>query len=65
MVHEPQGNEVVYNSPEEYEEEEPPAQSPSPLTKRQQHKQLEKDIAELSSERDEYDLTPQSPARDV
>jgi hypothetical protein len=32
-------------------------QSPSPLTKRRQLAQLEKNIAEVSSDSDEYDLT--------
>ncbi len=42
---------------EEYEEEDPLAPSPLPLTKRLQLAQLEKDISEVSSNSDEHDPT--------
>ncbi len=45
----------MYDSQEEYEEEEKLSQSPSLATKKQQHVELEKDIDEISMESDEYD----------
>ncbi len=54
------GNEVVHDSPEEYEEEDLPSPSPSPATKTWQHMELEKDLDEISTEtsqKDEYDPT--------
>ncbi len=42
------GTEVVYCSLDDYDEEDPPAQSPSPATKKRRHEQLEKDLDEIS-----------------
>jgi hypothetical protein len=49
------GTEVVYDSPEEYEED-PRSPSPSPATKKRQHAELEKDMDEISTWSDEYHL---------
>jgi hypothetical protein len=48
--------EVVYGLPEEYDEEDPPAQSPSPATKKRSA-EFEKDLDEISTGSDEYDPT--------
>jgi hypothetical protein len=54
------GTEVVYDQPEEYEEEEPRAPSLSPPTMKRCKAELEKDIEEMSSGRDESDPTGKS-----
>jgi hypothetical protein len=51
----------VYDSPEEYEEEEPRAQSLSPATKKRYQAKLEKDMDEMSSGSDEYNPTGKTP----
>ena len=38
------GTVVVYDSPEEYDEEEPPSPSPSPATKKRQHAELSRTL---------------------
>jgi hypothetical protein len=53
--------EVVYDSPEEYEEEEPRAPSLSPATMKRHAAELEKDMEEMSSGSDEYDQTGKAP----
>ncbi len=53
--------EVVYGSPDEYDEEDPLAQSPSPATKKRRHAELEKNLDEISTESDEYDPTGKTP----
>ncbi len=55
------GTEVVYDSPEEYEEEEPRAQSLSPATMEQYKDELEKDMEDMSSGSDPYDPTGKTP----
>ena len=50
------GTEVVYCSPDDYyDEEDPPAESPSPATKKRRHEEFEKDLDEISTGSDEYD----------
>ena len=51
----------MYGSPEEYDEKDPPAQSPSPATKKRRHEELEKDLDEISTGSDEYDPTGKTP----
>ncbi len=51
----------MYNSPEEYEEEEPRAPSLSSATKKQHAAELEKDMEEISSGSGEYDPTGKTP----
>jgi hypothetical protein len=51
----------VYGSPDDYDEEDPPAQSPSPATKKRRHEELEKELDEISTGSDEYDLTGKTP----
>ena len=53
--------EVVYCSPEEYDEEDPQAQSPSPATKKRHLAEFQKDLDEISTESDEYDPTGKTP----
>jgi hypothetical protein len=55
--------EVVYGSPDEYDEEDPPAQSPSPAIKKRRHEELEKDLDEISTGSDEYDPTGKTPVQ--
>ena len=55
------GTEVVYGLPDEYDEEDPPAQSPSPATKKRRHEELEKELDEISTGSDEYDPTGKTP----
>jgi hypothetical protein len=55
------GTEVVYDLPEEYEEEEPRVQSFSPATIKQYKDELEKDMEEMSSGSDPYDPTGKTP----
>ena len=55
------GTEVVCGSPREYENEEPPAPSPSPQTKKLWDAEFEKDLAEITSESEEYDPTGKTP----
>ena len=52
--------EIVYSLPEEYDEEDRPAQSPSPATKKRRA-EFEKDLDEISTGGDEYDPTGKSP----
>jgi hypothetical protein len=49
--------EIVYGSPEEYEEDDPPAQSLSPATKKRHLVEFQKDLDEISTGSDEYDPT--------
>lgn len=55
------GTEVVYGSPDDYDEEDPPAQSPSPATKKRRHEEFQKDLDEISTGSDEYDPTGKTP----
>ncbi len=55
------GTEVVYDSPEEYEEEEPRAQSLSPSTMERCKDEMEKDMEEMFSGSDPYDPTGKTP----
>ena len=55
------GTEVVYDSPEAYGEDDVPAPSPSPETKKRRDAEFEKDLAEITSESDEYDPTGKTP----
>jgi hypothetical protein len=55
------GTEVVHDSPEEYEVEEPRAQSLSPASMKRYQGELEKDIKEMSSCSEEYDPTGKTP----
>ncbi len=52
--------EVVYDSPEEYEEEDPQSQPPSAATKKQLE-QFKKELDEISTGSDEYDPTGKTP----
>ena len=51
----------MYDSPEEYEEDELPAPSPFPETKKRRDAEFEKDLAEITSESDDYDPTGLTP----
>ena len=51
----------MYGSPDDYDEEDPPAQSPSPATKKQRHEKFQKDLDEISTGSDEYDPTGKTP----
>ena len=53
--------EVIYDSPEEYEDEDVPAPSPSPETKKRWDAEFEKDLAEITLDSDEYDPTGKTP----
>jgi len=55
------GTEVVYDSPEEYEEEESLAQSLSPATMKRYKDEMEKDMEEMSSGSDPYDPIGKTP----
>jgi hypothetical protein len=51
----------VYSSPDDNDEEDPPAESPSPATKKQRHEEFEMDLDEISTGSDEYDPTGKTP----
>ena len=55
------GTEVVYDSPEEYEEEESRAESLSPATMKRYKDEMEKDMEEMSSGSDPYDPIGKTP----
>ncbi len=55
------GTEVVYDSPEEYEENEPRAPSLSPATIKRRKALLEMDMDKMSSWSDQYDPTGKTP----
>jgi hypothetical protein len=55
------GTGVVYDSPEEYEEEESRAQSLSPATMKRCKHEMEKDMEEMSSGSDPYDPIGKTP----
>ncbi len=57
------GTEVVYDSPEEYEEQESRAQSLSPATMKQYKDEMEKDMEEMSSGSDQYNLIGKTPEK--
>ena len=51
----------MYDSPEEYEEEESRAQSLSPATMKRYKDEMEKDMEEMSSGSDPYDPIGKTP----
>jgi hypothetical protein len=51
----------VYGSQDDFDEEYPPAESPSPATKKRRHEEFEKDLDEISTGSDEYDPTGKTP----
>ncbi len=51
------GTELVYDSPKEDQDEDPPLPSLAPATKKRQHAESEKDLDEISTGSDEYNPT--------